>query len=157
MVMRSDGMRRVLNHEQPVAAREFPDRVHVTRQSPQVHGHDRSCPRRDPVRDRLRIDVAVGPDVGEHRRGADVEDGVDRRTEGEWGRDYLVAQADVQSSEREVKSGGGGNSMPVRGPRRRTPRIRLKLRGSSAESSTIRNGASRRPRRSHRFFDSWVD
>ena len=45
-------------------------------------------------------------DVGEDRRGADVEDRVDGGDERERGHDHLVARADARGQQREVQRRG---------------------------------------------------
>ncbi len=66
---------------------------------------DRPCVRRDPRLDLRRAEVA-GPRlaVRQDRPGAGVDDGVDRRAEGERGGDHLVPGADAERQHAQVQS-----------------------------------------------------
>ena len=97
-------LRRVLDDDQVMLLRERHHRVHVRRLPVEMDGHEGARARGDGGGSRFGVHVPRRRiDVDDHRRGAGVEHGVDRRGEGEVGYDHLVARADVEGFESEVQ------------------------------------------------------
>jgi hypothetical protein len=103
-VARAVRLRRILDDEQSVPARDRQNRIHVGRLTVQMYRQDRLRSRRDRrielrgiERERLRIDV------DEDRFGAGVADGRHRRHEGEGHGDDFVARADASGEQRQVQ------------------------------------------------------
>ena len=94
-------LRRVLDHEQIVPARDVHDRVHVGDAAAPVHRHDRLGARRDLLLDLGGVDVLVIAHVGIDRRRAHVRDRARRGDERDRRGDHLVALADAERPQRQ--------------------------------------------------------
>ncbi len=116
LVSAGDGLGRVLDDGQAVAARDGHDWVHVRHLSEQVDGHDRLGVLADDVLDLLGVDVVRdGVNVHEDRAGAGPPDAAGGGEERERGRDDLVADADVQAHQGvEQGIGAAGDADGVR-------------------------------------------
>ena len=110
------GLRGILDHDEPVLARECHDLVHVRRQTVEVNGHDRSRATRHTAGRVLDVDVERRRiHVGEDWRGALVEHGLRRRDERERRNDDFVAPTEPDGGEGNVQRGGSavrGETVP---------------------------------------------
>ena len=93
---RAEGLRAILDHDQPAPRCDLHDRVHLRRAPEEVHRDDRARRRGERRLDGLGSDVeARAIDIDEHRARAGVHDALDRRDEGERRRHDLVAWPDA--------------------------------------------------------------
>ena len=149
--LRLDGVRRVLDQREVVQVGERTEAPHVGRVAAQVHDDDPASAGRDGGLDGVGVEIARNRiHVGEHRRGARVDDRVGGRAEGQRRRDDLVARADARRQQREVQRRRARVEPQARAARPRsgqTPARRPRPAGRSS-ASPIR--APRRPRRSRR-------
>ena len=103
----AERLRAVLDDDQAPVVAEFFQCIHVHRLAEQVHRDHGPGFRRDRLLDLVQIDVeGVGVDVHEHRRRADIADGLGRGDEGERRGDDFVAFADAGRGQREVQGVG---------------------------------------------------
>src|SRR5579864_8619876 len=72
-----------------------PNRIHLARQSREMHRQNRARATRDTLLHIDRIDVAIEPDIGKHWGRPDVENGVHCRAESYWRRNHFVAGTDL--------------------------------------------------------------
>ena len=104
LVLRADGLGRVLDDGDAAAARHVFDGVVVADVAVEIDGDDRARARRDGFLERARVHAPCRfVDVDEDRRGADVRD---RRSGGDprgIGNDHFVARSDAEGQQREVK------------------------------------------------------
>ena len=103
------GVRRVLGEEQAVALAQSADLADIRRQAGIMHRHHRAGFVRDLLFDLPGIDEAgFRIDIGEHRRRADVQDGIGAGSEGQRRGDDLVARADALGHQGQMKRRGAG-------------------------------------------------
>src|SRR5262245_35007412 len=93
LVVRADRMRSIFNYEQTLVAANAPDRIHVTRQTVNMDWYNRTRSIRYFSAYRFRIDVAIVPNIGQHRSCSGVKDGIDGGTERHRRRDHLISRA----------------------------------------------------------------
>ncbi len=94
----------VLDERQVVAGGDARQLVHGAGPPGEVDGQDRPGARRETRLDLGGFDVhRLGVHVGEHGRGAGVDDGVDRGAEGQRRGDHLVAGPHPRREERQVE------------------------------------------------------
>ena len=90
-------------------------RIHVDAQAEQMHSNHGLGARAQLARHIDHVDVVGGTvNVGQHRRGAAVQDHVGRGHPGKGGHDHLVAGADAHRGQDQVQPGratGGGQRM----------------------------------------------
>ena len=111
---RADGAGGVLDHQQAMPCRNLVDAVDLAGQPDLVDRQYRLGARRDAVLDVVGVDVVGGRvDIGEDRRGADMDDDIDRGDEGQRRHDDLVARADAEFLQQQEAAGGpGGDADP---------------------------------------------
>ena len=98
-VARRNGMRGVLDHDQPTLARDLLDRIHVTDLTREVHRDDRFRPRGDRSLDRAGIDIQrLGIAIHENRTGFEMLGHIGGRRECHRARDHFVARPLVSNS-----------------------------------------------------------
>ena len=102
LVLGTDRLTGVFDHDQIVLFRNLHDRVHIGRLAEEVHRDDRLRARRDLFRDLHRIDV-VGHrvDIRKYRSRPDADDRAGRRKKGERRNDDLIAGADAFDHQRD--------------------------------------------------------
>ena len=105
------GVRGVLDNFQIVGARDVEDPIHVASMTGEVHRQDRADAFVRAALERLLdargIDVeGAGIDVDEHRARAEVAENLGGRGESERRGDNLVAGADAERPQREMKRAG---------------------------------------------------
>ena len=123
-----DRVRRILDHQQRVLARDRAQRVHVARPAREVHRQHRPRARPDQRPHRVRVDVQrVRVHVGEHGRRPCVQHRVRRRRPGERGRDHLIALAQPRRHHRQVqrRRARRGRDRVARSQPRRKPLLQL--------------------------------
>ncbi len=131
-VARRQGVRGVLDHRQPPAARDIEDRVHVTGEAGDVDGDHRSRARGARALDVLATEIARhGIDVGKDWSGAEVRHRLGGRRERVGRQDDVVTRLDAEHPEREVERGGAGRD----GERVRHAEERWRTRARTAWSS----------------------
>ena len=107
LILRAVRLCRVLDHHQPVPARDIHDGVHVGRLSEEVNRHDRPGARRNGCLDPRDIDIERRRiDIHEDRPGAGIDDGGRGGYEGEWRRDYFVPGADTGGEQCQMQRAG---------------------------------------------------
>ena len=103
------GVRAVFDEPKSVPSRQIDHRVHVARPPGEMDDEQGAGARRDPALDIGCIDVhRVRIDVGQHRRGSGVDDGVDGAAERQSRRDHLIPCAHTRGDETEMDGGGTG-------------------------------------------------
>ncbi len=96
LVGRHDALRRILDHQQVVAAGDVHDGIHLAGHTCVMHRHDGLGARRDRRFDFALVDVQrIGTDIDKHRHGAAQHEGVGRGDEGKRRHDDLVARLQV--------------------------------------------------------------
>src|SRR5262249_43457255 len=100
---RARGMGSIFDDVNIPAPGQFPDRVHLARQSTEMHRYDGACPASNALLDSMRRDVAVGPDIGEYGLSADMEDCVHGSAKRQRARDDLVAGTNIQAGQGQMK------------------------------------------------------
>ena len=98
----AEGVRGIVDHEEVVLVRVFPDEVPVADAAHQVRDQDRAGLFGNHIGDLVDTDLVVGePDVQEDRRAAHVVDRRDVGGEGEGGRDHFAAERQVREAHRD--------------------------------------------------------
>ena len=91
VVLGFDGVGAVFDDHEVVLLRERRERVHVAGATRKMHRHDGARARGDHFGHAGGVDVhGDGIDIGQHRRGAGMNDGIDRRAERERRGDDLI-------------------------------------------------------------------
>jgi len=122
LVARADATRRVLDHRKAVAAGSGEDRVHLRRESKQMHRDHRLRPWCDCGLEGLGIEIVrCGVYVGEHSSCAHVLRAVRGGDPGECGDHHLITRAKPEGQDRKMerrRTGGRGQGvgkpMPLR-------------------------------------------
>ena len=108
LILRADGVRRVLDHAQVVLFRDRVERIEVNGQSRKVHRHDGARALRDRFLDLRHIHVVgAGLHVHEDRFAAGEHDGVQGRGKGHGSGDHFVARLQVQRNKHQVQARRG--------------------------------------------------
>ncbi len=98
------GMSAVFDNHESVPPRDRDQRVHVASAAGDVDWHDGLCPARDFGRDFPGIDIErSGVHVGQNRLGACMNDGIDRRTEGQSRRNDFISRTDTCGQHAQVQ------------------------------------------------------
>ncbi len=115
--LRTDGVRRVLDHVNAVAIAQAAQPVHVDGPAGEMHGHDRPGARGDRRLGGVEVDEAVtGLAVEKDRGRPHVLDSIGRGHERHRGHEDLVAGPDVEHFERQRQgSGARGQTARIRG------------------------------------------
>jgi hypothetical protein len=93
----------VFDDRKTVAGGQGPYPIEVAGPASQMYRNDRARPRGYAAFDRPWIDISVWTNVGEDRRGADLQNGVHGRAKRERRGDDFVAGADAERRECEMQ------------------------------------------------------